>query len=674
LQAAAPDDGSIVLLWKLTSKLIGYQQYLQMSTVNVYRGADKLVSLPITGSPSKLKPLSYIDTKPPQGRSVSYHVTVTGSDGRESQPSATVTITPVQFSQVVAPTGTGSQSDSGSLDLIAPNFQGKNAPTACEEYCGVSAGDINNTYGAFDNLVGAKMAPLTALWKGIVVLNFVALTLLAWTVTKNLYRGVVTAVTFVVQTIFSMSLYHSLVGLVMVTAGLCLALLAVTGRLNLFKRQFGLVAAALLLSTLFSMFAPTVVSDALTAPTTIGQGILGVAGELTNKFSSNSQLASTRYNISIKPTYSGGFEQGVRRFQDAEFLNTVYAGTCKETFGDFTWSWKHYVPDRTANPQNGFHNLTYCEYYFRARKLGIKTEQNYLQSMVEANAPPYVWNFYQGQNPDDHWGYMWLIGPATSFRTLLIFLTGYVFAVCIFALGYMLVKATVLLLGWAIPPLENMTTRIAKQMVIKFGLPPFMAAGLVIGLIFSTIAFNTVGLLGWDLMMAFQVISALASFLSGYLVWRSGKKATAAIRREPRVNWQWPKRTDEPVHKPAHAAAPMVKTSPRPGRGGQLAATATKVAVAGYSGGASAVVGLATTSVRTRIGNVVSGRREQRAEASMHPPTAQHAASTIRERIEDRVARRLNEHPMVGANSNRQQVARRGRPPRRPTPKPPTSR
>ena len=623
---------------------------------DVYRGSVKLIRITIAGTKN---PNTYTDQNPPQiGLGLlGWTVDAVDSSGRVSAQSASAT---PSLSLPLLPQANATPSASAhaavSTDLIQPDFRHQNAKTAFEEYGGSPSGVINNTYGALDpvdHFNGLQMSGVVLGWAVLVFVSFVAMTLLAWSVTPKLYQGFVAAATAIVQAVFALGLYKHLVYLAIGVGALIVVLYFFSGTISAAKKGASMIVWGLLIGAVYTVFAPTIVGTVMTKPTVIGQAILGQIGTLSDSLTGQTGAAANRFNISVNPTYNGdSYEQGVRRFEEREYLNTIYASTCKLNFGDLDWATKTYVADRVAKPANGFHHLTACEYFVRAKKLGDDTESSYLQDQVQAHAPPDVWEMFQGKNASAHWMYMAIIAPVVVFRTILLFLTAYTFAVSIIMLGFFMVKATLALVEIYIPPLQAHAHNMMKRMAINFGIPLYMAIALLIGILFSTASFNTMALMGWVPMMVFQVITAVGTTVAGLHFRKRARARDKEIKSESRKMITDPidgfvaRRRDRsgpdyagpgPGSPRAIEASPP-KVRPRPGSigapspetpeaskapsrrpsAGQVAGAAASVGMAAYTGGASEAVKFAALKVGSavvkkggeRIANRQAGRTD----------------------------------------------------------------
>ena len=619
LQANAPEDGTVVLTWtRPAPKIATSGSAIHIASFTIFRDGQNVATVNTTPNPSdrnQVNPTTWTDLKPPQGRSLSYLIKSVDDTGRSSAASAAANVKPVQLLPGAAPpaAGTTSGSPTGTTDIAQPDFKGSNSKTSFEEY-GSGIGNIHNTYGNFDQFIELKMIPVTLFWSMLTFMSYLSLTQLAWTVTTQVYKGVVLAVTAVVQIVFALPIYDSLLHLVMTVAGISIVILVLRQYMARVRRALTYIAVALLVTTVYTLFAPAIVQKVMTMPVTIGQAILGYTNELANYTTGHPELAENRFNVSIKPTYNGNpFEQGVRRYQDAEFLNTVYSAECALNFGGQKWSTTQYVPNRQSPAAAGYDHLTYCEYYIRAEVYGNTTEMDYLSSTVESNAPSKVWEAFQGKDVGGHYANFIFIGPALAFRTILNFLLGYVFAVCIFTLGYFLVKMTFVLLAGMVPYWSDVLGRAAKLMVIKFALPPAMAAALVLGLVFSTIGYNTVNLLGWAGMMVFQMVSGFASMTAGFMLFKASKRKEKEIdsEKQPLIPDRLRGRRDTDDSSVVEGK-PSVSPSPRHGAQPGVMSRAGSMVAAVSTVGVGTVVARTARTVASRAGHAVVERGSDR--------------------------------------------------------------
>ena len=611
VSAQALQDGTVELNWTAPVWHVG-RSTQNYAYLYVYRDGSKIATLHTHRGGNyydKISPSTYVDKNPPPGELITYQVTSGTTSGKESPSSNSAPARAITTTGAKSPANGINLGGGSALDIKMPNFQGTNKPTACEAYCGTSNGDISNTYGKFtDASTSYEMFLLQAWWKILIFFSYLSFVLLAWTVTKQLYQGIVLTVTALIQAIFQLQAYSGPQGLVVTAAavgGLILATYGILSRFQLAKKSVGFMVLGLAAISAFTLFAPPIVSDVMTSPTIVAQGVLGEANQLMNDLIDKKANVPDRYNISVKPTYHGNaFVQGVRRFEDSEYLNTVYAGNCTESFGNLEWATTNYVPD--ASPAiPGFHGLTYCEYWVKAKKLGNSAALSNLRTNVKAatagTSNSNVWTFYQGQDVLDHYGYMFPIGWGLFFRSALLMMTAFVFATSIYSLGFMLVKSTILLVGWLIPPLQGSMTRLARQMVLKITLPIYLILSVVIGMVFSTISFDTVDLLGWMGMMFFQVVSGLASFIVAVMLWRRHKAKETTVKAMKQTDFSF--KEDGEESGPATSTSAPRQTSPRPG----LLGRGAQVAMAMSTGGTSAVATMAAKGAGKHVLNRVSG-------------------------------------------------------------------
>lgn len=545
LVATAPPTGTVILYWDApTPKTSGSMVIGSPSGIQVFRGDEKIADLPSQGLGQAT---TYTDPNPPQGKDLvlTYTVRSINNDGTLSDPSNPATITPVQKAEV-DPTLTAPGTATSGPDIANPDLAQGAAPTAFEAYGGTTMGDFSSSFASDSWMDDIKTFPVRVTWKIMVYLNYIALVFLAWTISPKMYQGVVTAIVAIVQGLFSMSIHDNLVQIAIAAGSISLIYLGIKKQWRNAGRGMVFILLGIMTNVIFMTYTSTVVTTIVTYPTKITSFVLGYSGYLANKIT-GTEVGNGRLGIKLVPGYPGvdPAYDGVRMFQEAEFINTEYAGKCRLNFGNLTWATQTPVPVRDDAPESFKNGMSFCEYLVKADHDHNQTEQEYLAKMVQTRAPPDVAAIFNGSDAASQYGIVFLLTLAVMFRTILLFFCAFVFAMVVLALGVMLVKAVVLVLAWYVPHLEPFMTRLARQIGIKFALSPLMAVSLIIGLLLTSVALTANGIIGWEMSMILQVVAGIVSLSVGWTVYKAQRDKSKAITAEREHQWDR-YRTPEP--------------------------------------------------------------------------------------------------------------------------------
>lgn len=515
VKATVSLDGSVLITWnrKVNPEPLGGYR--------VYRNGSRLIQLASDGNGG---PTTYTDVRPPDGQAA-YTVAAYDVSGRQGALSPEAIVQPPENADKPAATdgNTEVDKDGNSRDVKQPSLRGNNSPTAFELYAS-SSGRIHDTYGLTDKFVQWIMAPVSTAWYATAMLSYLALTILAWAVTKKFYVGLIGVVGSFTQTIFNLSIYTTLIMLAWIIGVGALGVYLAKGRNTLAMRGVVVMLIGMIGATVYAIEAQKIIPAVMTAPLTAGQYILGYTERLMPQ-----QDENNNFGLSVQPTYNGDpAEQGIRRFQETEYVNGVYPGVCKMNFGDIEWATTNYVPNNsdTEVRRLGFDHLTYCEYYVRSVKLGV--EDDYLTSQVEEHAPAHVWEFFQGQNWLDHSWYAFLLLAVITVRTLLICTLALSFVLGVLLLGIGLIKLTLLILGWLIPPAQPVVNRVVIRSSIPATLPIFLALLAIISLALSAAGSLLYEPFGWTGMMIYQLFIVVATLI---VAWKARHFLTASSKR-----------------------------------------------------------------------------------------------------------------------------------------------
>jgi hypothetical protein len=576
VKAVLESNGTVVITWKPPAgnpRLGGYI---------VERNHSQLTKLTADGHGG---PTTYTDPRPLTGTDI-YDIEAYSPAGTAGPASDGASLS-VTGQALGGTNATPNQGPSGA-DTVGPNLQGNNSPTAFEVY-GKSAGQVNETYGFAENPFNRGfMSMLNIVWYFITMHAYLALSFLAWGLTRKFYAPLVTVVTQFITAYFKMPLFGSLTILAMILGVGALSLRLLKGHVTWVVRGLGIIVLVVGGMTLYANFAPRVVQTTMNYPVEFGDYVLGaVNGALP------ANPGHDQFNLQVRPTFNGNpFDQQVRRYQDAEWTTTVYPTVCQLNFGDEQWAITHFVPDDSGAP-SGFHHLTYCEFYL-ATVSHNGAERDYLGSQVQQNSPPEVWDMYQGNNLPRHYWIATLGGLVITIRSLYIDLLAFSFVLGEVLIAIWLVKMALIGLGAAIEQVRPLTNDMVKRMVITGHIPIGGAIIAVIGLALSNELAARAPQYGWTASMAYQLAVAIGMLVALIMMW---------VRRR-------------------HARAERIRIDGSRGGGGGGGGTGATVSGAATVAAGAATGGAAAAATWTAITVKASsaGGGQPRARQSLPPP------------------------------------------------------
>ncbi len=490
----------------------------QLGGYLVERNGSQIAKLPTTGSGS---PTTYTDPRPQAGTDV-YTVETYSTTGAHSAPSVGRQLS-VSGSAAANAGNATTGIPPGSTNIKAPDFRQGNAPTAFELY-GQAAGQIHETYGLFGGEIeGYELFPLTVMWYVTTEFAYLALTFLAWGMTRNFYAPLITVTTAFIQAYVHLPIFPLLVSVAIMGAGLGIALYALRNHLSAVAKNIGLMFVFLVAMMAFTQTTGPTVQFAVNAPVQTGDYILG----LVNKIEPLG-LTGGNFGLEVQPTFNGDpFEQGVRQFQNKEWINDVYPAVCAINFGNVVWATSTYVPNDGSLP-NGWQHLTYCEFYVKDVANG-GAQDSYLTSAVHSHAPSDVWDAFQGNNIPAHYFTAGLAMLVIWVRSLFIDLLAFAFALAEFSVAIALFKWAVIGSFGAIPQFRPfIVSWMARVPVITYIVPVSLAATAIIALAFSDVGYRVMLQSSWAAMEMAQLVGAIAAMTIATMVWRR-QRATRAI-------------------------------------------------------------------------------------------------------------------------------------------------
>lgn len=626
-QAQAPNNGSVVLYWDNAPTANDPQNNWNIAKdVEIFRDNEMIVTLPVdASSPQNSIPNTYTDPNPPQGKELAYKARITSRDGNAGEFSTEAKITPVPKAQADPNIAPAPSTDGGTSagTVAGPNISDGGAPTAFEAYGGPSNADFASSFTDDASLIQEiETWPVRVLWHIMVYLNYVTLVFLAWTISPDFYKGISAGVAAVVQGIFSLGIFDNLTELATIVGAIGIILLALRHQLRNAWRGVLFVMIGILVTTLYTLAPVKAINVVLTYPTQATSYLLGYTGVMAD-FLTGGNDSHGRLGFKIEPGYTGKDPayDGVRRFQEAEWLSTIAAGTCTLNFNDLAWATSNPVPIRGDAPDSFKNGMNYCEYFIKANHDHNDTEKEYLAKQVDKYAPQQVKDTFTGTDVGSQYGIIFLLSMAIGFRTSLLAFCAYVFAMCVLVLAIYMIKFAVVQLAFRIPWLEPFATRLVKLAAIKFFLPPIMATSLIIGLLLGSLAVWSASIGGWEMSMLLQVVAGAGSLAAGWAIYRAQRRKATEIKASRETQWDRFDRSapenPESDSDSASASAPAITAASAPAIGaGSVAAlppppgaaSSTNpslkrtVAVAALTGGTSAVVDLGTQYAGQKVG------------------------------------------------------------------------
>jgi len=507
VKAILESNGTVVINWKPPAgnpRLGGYI---------VERNHAQLTKLTSDGHGG---PTTYTDPRPLTGTDI-YDIEAYSPSGAAGPASDGVSLSVT--SQALGGTNASPNQGPSGADTVGPDFRGKNSPTAFEVY-GQSAGQVNETYGFAENPFNRGfMSMLNIVWYFITMHAYLALSFLAWGLTRKFYAPLVTVVTQFITAYFKMPLFGSLTVLAIILGVGALSLRLLKGHVTWVARGLGIIVLVVGGMTLYANFAPRVVQTTMNYPVELGDYVLGAVDGALPVNPNHGQ-----FNLQVRPTFIGDpFDQQVRRYQDAEWTTTVYPTVCQLNFGDEQWATTHFVPDDSGAPSS-LHHLTYCEFYL-ATVAHNGTERDYLGSQVQQNAPSGVWDMYQGNNLPRHYWIATLGGLVITIRSLYIDLLAFSFVLGEVLIAIWLVKMALIGLGAAIEQVRPLTNDMVKRMVITGHIPIGGAIIAVIGLALSNELATRAPQYGWTASMVYQLAVAIGMLVALVMMWVRRRRA-----------------------------------------------------------------------------------------------------------------------------------------------------
>jgi hypothetical protein len=585
VKATRQSDQSVQITW-VASKVPGGK----VGGYIVDRNGRQLTQLPADGSGG---PVTYTDPHPPTG-TLTYDVRTYNPLGLAGQPSAGAQLAPLPAS--ANPTSGTQNSGGGYSDMGQQALQGHNAPTAYELY-GPHAGNIHQTYGWSEDIFNrAEMSYLQIWWSLIAMHSYMALSFLAWGITRKFYAPLVGVVTPFVQTFFHLPVYSAAASTLFMLGVMWLTRFIFKARWASLGKGIAILMVGAIGMTAYANSVPTVVQDVMNYPVAVGDYALGLSDQLLPAGHFRD------FGLKVDPTYRGDpVIENARAFQTRDWEENVYPAFCKLNFGDVGYATTKVVPVDTSlsgSAKQAYTGLTVCEYYLKTIQRGDKNEDGYLTKWILGNngAPQQVQDFFQGNDLPDHYSYAFFITWVLTLRSLTIDLLALSFVFVEILMALALIELALYGVAFYFEPLRGKVNGLLYRTIVSAQMPGLLAL-LAVGALALSNGVYLAAAQGWSwmTMMFFQFSINLVALVGGVRIWRWHKQ-----RRKMRYHFDG-------------------TASPR-GRGGagagQVVISGAKVAAAGaVSGGtmaaavaASEAPGLAQRQAQPLEARVVYGR------------------------------------------------------------------